>query len=103
MRQSKRRQIEPLWRLKVGLSGQPLIESVLIKEEFPTSSTMPTARRKFADWRGKPFSLAPASQAVVRPPVLGAPPPQRGGPGREPGIRFCGWHPNIIGYCGVWR
>ena len=102
-RQSKRRRVEPLWRLKVGLSGQPLIKSVLIKEEFPTPPTMPTARRKFPDRRRKPFPLAPASQAVVRPSMLSRPPPQRGGPGRESGIRFCGWHPNIIGYCGVWR
>jgi hypothetical protein len=99
-RQSERGQIEPFWRLKIGLRGQPLIESMLIKEEFATPPTMPTARRKFPDRRGKPFSLTPASQAVVRPSVLGAPSPQCGGPGRESGIRFCGWHPNIIGYAG---
>jgi len=99
-RKSERGQVEPLWRLEVGLSGQPLIESVLIKEEFPTPPTMPTARRKFPDWRGKPFPLAPASEAVVGPSLLGAPPPQRGGPGRESGIRFCERHPPIIGYAG---
>jgi len=99
--QSERGKVEPLRRLKVGLSGQPLIDSQLVKEEFAASATVPTARREFAGWRGKPIPPPPAAQAVVRPSVLGSPPPQCRGPGRESGIRFCGWHPPIIEYCEV--
>jgi hypothetical protein len=99
-RQPERRQVEPLWRLKVCLSGQPLIKSVLVEEQLATPSPMPTARRKLPDRRRKPFPLAPTTQAIVSPSMPGTPSPQCGGPGRESGIRFCGWHPNIIGYAG---